>query len=99
MKNYTLKERLIILHETTKYVNNDMELTKKLKNGVKNEHGMNIIRQLRTYNELDCRTDGALICQISSVIVAKWYNDGRKWSKNGTCQKYVEILEMLEKEF
>jgi hypothetical protein len=99
MKRYTLKERLFILQVVTKYVNNDMKVVDKLRNGNINNDTVEIIRQLRTNNDLNKRSDGGLLCQIASCVVGIYLNDGRKWSKNSTSKKYFDLKNKLNEEY
>ena len=99
MKRYTKKERLFILQVVTNYVNGNMNIVEKLRNGNINNDTVEIIRQLRTKNILNERSDGGLLCQISSCVVGIYLNDGRKWSKNSTSKKYFDLQNELDEEY
>lgn len=81
---------LTVACEVISFIDNDTYKIQRCRYGNSNGTTREILKLLRTHKELNNRTDGALLSQIS-LCTTGCYVEGTKWNENKYAKKYNEM--------
>ena len=92
---YTYEELLTIACEVISYVDGDMKKAQSCRYGNSNPTTRELLALLRSHNELNRRSNGALLAQISQCVTGSYVTESCKWNERKNSKIYAEMYKEL----
>ena len=96
-RRYSENENLIILNEVVAAVELEGMPVSSLRYGnLNNKFVSKVVDNIKAYEELSERTEGAIACQVGICSTGIYINNGKAWSEHTRAILYRDLYNLLK---